>query len=154
MKICTINGTSTVLLFKVATESDGPPKEKRHMGKRKRYIIVTVRLILFTIFIAILVVLGIAIKMYADGYTLEDFVMGVQCSRETRAGECQRPYYTIAHMTNTPKSIELAIGRGANAIEADLWFDEYTAAPKIFTTGELESCSCKDILTTRTLPSR
>ena len=108
--------------------------------------VIAVRIIMFVVLVALSTCIGIAIKMYLDGYRLHDFVLGMQCSTGKKTGECRRPYYNIAHMTNTPKSIKLAIERGANAIEADLWFDENTARPNRFYHGGSCDCTCKDIL--------
>ena len=121
-------------------------KKKKKRSKSCNRFLIALRVIMFVFLVVLSFFIGVAIKMYSQGYRLHDFVMGVQCSRGAKTGECRRPYYNIAHMTNTPKSITLAIGRGANAIEADLWFDEGTALPDRFYHGGNCDCTCKEIL--------
>jgi len=54
-------------------------------------------------------------------------------------------FYNIAHMANTPLSVDWALGKGANAVEVDLEFSTSTGAPMRFIhspNGEACDCTC------------
>lgn len=54
-------------------------------------------------------------------------------------------FYNIAHMTNTPNSVNWALDKGANAVELDLNFDSSSGSPLLFRhskAGEACDCSC------------
>ena len=54
------------------------------------------------------------------------------------------PFYIIAHMTNTPRAVDWAVAKGANAVEIDL---EFTSNGEPYRTnhspnGEACDCTC------------
>lgn len=52
-------------------------------------------------------------------------------------------FYNIAHMVNTPGTVEWAIGQGANGVEIDLAFDTGTGNALFFRhSAEGEACDC------------
>ncbi|XP_053404444.1 dermonecrotic toxin LdSicTox-alphaIB3b-like [Mercenaria mercenaria] len=54
-------------------------------------------------------------------------------------------FYNIAHMTNTPASVDWALDKGANGVEIDLTFDTSTGTPLVFrhsVAGEACDCTC------------
>ncbi|XP_053404446.1 dermonecrotic toxin LamSicTox-alphaIV1ii-like [Mercenaria mercenaria] len=54
-------------------------------------------------------------------------------------------FYNIAHMTNTPASVDWALDKGANGVEIDLTFDTSTGTPMVFrhsVAGEACDCTC------------
>ncbi|XP_060585832.1 dermonecrotic toxin LiSicTox-betaID1-like [Ruditapes philippinarum] len=54
-------------------------------------------------------------------------------------------FYNIAHMTNTPGSVDWALAKGANGVEIDLTFDKSSGSPHIFrhsAAGEACDCTC------------
>ncbi|MEM7426106.1 MAG: hypothetical protein AAF441_08420 [Pseudomonadota bacterium] len=59
----------------------------------------------------------------------------------TAQGSAAGKYFAIAHMTNTSRAVDWAVGQGANAIEADLQFD---ATGKLwrFYHGGVCDCAC------------
>jgi len=79
----------------------------------------------------IAIIVFVSYLLYDGGYTPEDFV-----------NTQQRPFYNIAHMTNTPKAIDYAVSAGANAIEIDLVFDWDTSLPKRWFHGYPCDCTC------------
>lgn len=54
-----------------------------------------------------------------------------------------KTFYAIAHMTNSIKTVDWAVGQGANGIEVDLRFDPHTQQPTVFqhSIGE-QPCDC------------
>ena len=60
--------------------------------------------------------------------------------RQARRGE--EGFYVIAHMANNADSIDWAVARGANAIEADIQFDHQTGALTEFRHGGVCDCAC------------
>jgi hypothetical protein len=43
-----------------------------------------------------------------------------------------RGFYNIAHMTNTPGSVDWALEKGANGVEIDLTFYKASGSPQVF----------------------
>lgn len=54
------------------------------------------------------------------------------------------PFYSIAHMVNTKSAVDLAVGRGANALEFDVQYSG--TSPDRIRHGAPCDCSCKDCL--------
>ena len=51
-------------------------------------------------------------------------------------------FYNIAHMTNTPDSVDWAVGKGANGVEIDVEFDNFNGNPLKFIHSPKSSDAC------------
>lgn len=91
----------------------------------------------------IIITLGVvAWIVYEEG--AENVYNALQCRYgKQKVGGCERPFYIIAHMTNTLAAVDAAIDAGANAIEADLVFHSDTSNPDRFYHGSPCDCTCR-----------
>lgn len=55
------------------------------------------------------------------------------------------PYYVIAHMTNTPNTVDFAVKKGANAVEMDLSFKKNGNLSRFY---HGPACDCYPVVTT------